>query len=242
MTAPLSSQLGAAQAGRGAQLAIRAALVAEAAKLWPLLDTQRIAATFPGWVAAMIALVRDYHRQSAQAAAAAYRLARSQAIQSPTPMSLIRLAPDPDPQWMRAAFGYSGPGLLDRDTARPGTALSTTLGTASRIALDGGRQTVLDTVRADPVAVGWYRVTDGHPCAFCAMLAGRGVVYKSHETASFKSHNDCGCVDAPAFSHEQRIPALNQTAADIYDQHARGHGNQLAAFRKAWNDHQAQTA
>lgn len=29
----------------------------------------------------------------------------------------------------------------------------------------GGRQ-VIDTVRDDPVALGWYRVTDGDPCAF----------------------------------------------------------------------------
>jgi hypothetical protein len=232
--------LAAAVAARQVQLAIRARLMQDVARLWRLLDPQRLAETFPGWVAAMTALIRDYHAQSAQGAAVFYRSARAAAVQSPTPVALIRLAEAPSAEWLRRALGFAGPGMLSRDTARPGTALSTTLGTAARIALDGGRSTIVGTVHADPVAVGFFRVTDGQPCAFCAMLAGRGVVYKSAETVDFKAHNDCGCFGAPAFSKGQPLPEISDRAAQVYRE--RGPGDSLKAFRKAWADHTGRAA
>lgn len=219
---------------RTVQIAVRAQLLKDVIRLWPLFDAKRVTETFPAWVQAMRLLVTSYHAQSAAAAAVFYRTARAQAVSAQTPPSIVKLAEAPSDEWMTRAFGFSGPGTLSRDTARPGTALSTTLGTASRIAMDGGRRTILDTVAADPVAVGWYRVTDGHPCAFCALLAGRGVVYKEH-TADFKAHNDCGCTSAPAFTRKQPLPDVNDRAADIYRQHAQGQPDQLAAFRKAWS-------
>jgi hypothetical protein len=159
--------------------------------------------------------------------------AREQATLSPAPRSLIRLAPEPPQDWLDKAFGYSGPGLFQRDVARPNTALTTTLGTASRIVLDGGRTTTLDTMKADPVAVGWYRVTDDDPCAFCALLASRGVVYKE-DTVGFEAHNQCACYGMAAFSRDVELPKVAQEAADVYRN--RGDGAALPAFRKAWND------
>lgn len=235
-------------AARTAQLAIRAQLLRDVTRLWPLLDPKRLDETWPGWVRAMMTLVRNYHGQSAAAAARAYLRSREHATLSPAPQSLIKLAPPPSEDWMARAFGYSGPGLLERDTVRPNTALSTTLGTAARITLDGGRTTTLDTVKADPVAYGWFRITDGDPCAFCALLASRGVVPKSTlylsehsfdaSNARFegpglaKVHNDCGCSMAPAFSRSQVLPDVNQRAAEVYAN--RGPGNALTAFRAAW--------
>jgi hypothetical protein len=152
---------------------------------------------------------------------------------------------------MARAFGFSGPGMLSRDTVRPNTALTTTLGTSARIALDGGRTTIVNTVASDPVALGWYRVTDGEPCAFCALMASRGVVYKDHafdrSNTQFtgpgmaKVHNDCGCGFAPSFTRKQELPEISKVADQIYTKHAAGAGtgNQLAAFRKAWAAHQA---
>lgn len=47
----------------------------------------------------------------------------------------------------------------------------------------------------------WRRVTDGDPCAFCAMLASRGPVYmESTVTASkyaLRYHKGCGCTAEP---------------------------------------------
>lgn len=228
--------LAVATAARGVQLAIRTALLRDVAKLWPSLDRKRLDETWPGWLQSMILLVTNYHGQSAAAASRFYRQARSQAIQSPTPSRLIRLAPTPAEDWLTRAFGYSGPGMFQRDIARPNTALSTTLGTAARIALDGGRTTVIETVRTDPVAVGWYRLTDGDPCAWCALLAGRGISYNSEHSADFQAHNDCGCSAAPAFSRDTALPAISAEASRIYRDAAKGapSGQQVAAFRAAW--------
>lgn len=241
-----------AAAGRAAQLAIRARLLREVAALWPALDGNRLAETWPGWLRAMSLLVRNYHGQSSMAASATYRAAREAATHSPAPQSLIKLAPSPSEEWLREALGYSGPAMLKWDKARPNTALSTTLGTASRIALDGGRTTTLDTIEEDPVARGWYRITDGHPCAFCAMLASRGVVYKEtsfdnsdprfHGSGEFKVHNDCGCALAPAFSRfREDLPDLNQAAAQVWSSSTNGvhYKDALAEFRKAWKAHLA---
>jgi hypothetical protein len=244
MTAPAvtGSSVALAESARLVQLAIRAALLRDVARLWPALDAKRLDETFPGWLRAMTVLVTNYHGQSAAAASRFYRQARTLAIESPTPSALVKLAPVPSPEWMARAFGFSGPGMLSRDTVRPNTALSTTLGTAARVGLDGGRTTILNTVEADKVAIGWYRVTDGDPCAFCALLAsrpvigGKGALYRSEKTADFKSHNDCGCSAAPMFSRDQELPALSHEAAFVYEN--RGDGSALEAFRQAWADRQ----
>lgn len=256
MTAPAATQTRAAAGttaltlaatARAVQLAIRAQLLRDVTRLWPALDRKRLDETFPGWLQAMITLVTGYHGQSAEAAARFYQQARTHAIESPTPSTLIQRAAVPSIEWMSRAFGFSGPGMLSRDLVRPNTALSTTLGTASRIALDGGRTTVEKTVKRDPAAVGWYRITDGAPCAFCALVASRGIVYKDEMTAGrtadrkfigdgeFKYHNDCGCSAAPAFSRNQELPAMSKLAAQIYEE--RGSGDALNAFRRAWEAH-----
>lgn len=248
------SALEIAVAARAVQLAIRARLLRDVTQLWPALDPKRVDETFPGWIRAMSLLVRSYHGQSAAAAASSYRAAREQATHSPAPRSLIHLAPTPSPEWLDKAFGFSGPGMLNRDTAKPGTALSTTLGTSARIALDGGRTTTADTIAADPVALGWFRVTDDDPCAFCALLAsrpvlkGKGSLYTSKDSfaasnakfegsGEFKVHNGCGCSLAPLFSADQELPKANQEAAEVYQN--RGDGPALKAFRKAWESRNA---
>lgn len=64
--------------------------------------------------------------------------------------------------------------------------------------LDAGRNLVDVTMRYHGRKGRYRRVTDGQPCAFCAMLAGRGPVY-SEETAYFESHKHCGCTAEPVF-------------------------------------------
>jgi class 3 adenylate cyclase len=232
----VQSELALAASARGVQLTIRAAVMRDVAKLWPALDPKRLDETWPGWLRSMILLVTNYHGQSAAAASRFYRASRSRATDSPAPSRLIRLAPSPAEDWLTRAFGYSGPGMFQKDTARPNTALSTTLGTAARIALDGGRTTVIGTVHADPVAVGWWRMTDGDPCPFCALQASRGIVFKSERAAEFKAHNDCGCSAQPAFSRDLALPSISTEADRIYVAFAKGapSGKQLTAFRAAW--------
>lgn len=261
MTAPAVETTAAAGAAasaggaRAAQVAISVAAMRDATKLWPLLDPKRLAQTWPAWVQAMKLLTTTYHAQSATAAGRSYRLLRSHATRSPAPSSLIKIAPPPSDEWMTRAFGFSGPGQLSLDTARPNTALATTLGTTSRIVLDGGRTTTYDTIEEDPVAVGWYLQTDAKPCYWCALIASRGVVYKEHSLdasdarftgpGTAKLHNNCHCILAPAFSVGHDLPNVSQHAQDVYYEATRGmktarnQANVLPLFRAAWNEHLA---
>lgn len=239
MTTPAQARttsVALAASARSVQIAVRSRLLQDVTKLWPALDPKRLDETFPGWLRAMMLLLRNYHGQSAAAAGVFYRKARADAILSPTPRALIRLAPPPAEEWMSRALGFAGPGMFELDTAQPNTALATTLGTSARIGLDGGRRTIIDTTAADPVAVGWYRVTKPAPCYFCALLASRGVIY-TETTAAFQAHNGCGCTAAPAFTPDQPLPDVSKRAAQVYLD--RGGGPAIAAFRKAWAQHQA---
>jgi hypothetical protein len=65
-----------ASSERSVQLAIRAQLLRDVVKLWPMLDAKRLDETWPGWIRAMTLLVTNYHGQSAAAASRFYRAAR----------------------------------------------------------------------------------------------------------------------------------------------------------------------
>ena len=99
-------------------------------------------------------------------------------------------------------------------------------GAVTNLALEGGRELIHETVMADEEAIGWARVDDGDPCAFCAMLISRGAVYKSADTAGraknkqfvgpgmFKFHNHDGCSAVPVF--DPNDPVLER-ADELYD-------------------------
>lgn len=101
-------------------------------------------------------------------------------------------------------------------------------------ALDGGRNTIINTVQSDRRALGWYRVTDADPCAFCALLASRGAVYKSQQSASFGSHPSCGCTAEPAFTLDKFRDDRSKQWNDLYRTATRGHRDKLNAFRRAF--------
>lgn len=66
------------------------------------------------------------------------------------------------------------------------------LGSAKRQVINASRAHLVALSRAHNKIKGWARVSDGNPCGFCAMLVGRGPVY-AEDTASFDSHDRCGC-------------------------------------------------
>lgn len=74
------------------------------------------------------------------------------------------------------------------------------------------RATVLDNARRDPASRGWQRITGGHGCKFCRMLADRGAVYKI-STARFASHPNCDCTAAPAFHDGPEASAMQYVAS-----------------------------
>lgn len=52
-----------------------------------------------------------------------------------------------------------------------------------RHVLTPGRDVVDLSASVNPHSAGWRRVTDGDPCAFCAMLASRGPAYRTEASA-----------------------------------------------------------
>jgi hypothetical protein len=120
-------------------------------------------------------------------------------------------------------------------------------GSASRQVMNGGRGTMLTLVQNDQVAIGWVRITDSNPCAFCAMLASRGVTWGPYAPDSFKKsnegrkgrtfdaeydkdpriikrgevkvHDHCACAIAPVFSREDSILDQGKQYRELWDRY-----------------------
>ncbi len=84
-----------------------------------------------------------------------------------------------------------------------------------RLVLGGGRDTITETTRADRQAAGWARATSGRPCAFCAMIAGRGGVF-SEQSAAFEAHDGCSCTAEPVFREDAALPAGSDRWARLW--------------------------
>lgn len=70
----------------------------------------------------------------------------------------------------------------------------------------GYRDSILGNTRIDADAVGWSRIARPGCCKFCAMLAGKGAVYRSESTAIFAAHTNCHCSVQPKFRNGERGP------------------------------------
>lgn len=99
-------------------------------------------------------------------------------------------------------------------------------GYASSMALAGGQTTITNSVAR------WQRVTSAKPCAFCAMLASRGPVYRE-STVRFQAHPHCACSAEPAFT--SGYTSANSRWADLWTAATGGlsGADALNAFRRA---------
>jgi hypothetical protein len=181
------------QAHRQQQLAVRARLLRTMLSLWPLFDPTDIDRSWGAMEPALTALVDQGRRESAMRAGTYFQAFRA-AEGVPGTARIPALAPLPREQVitsLRVTGPVTAKTLIERgvqDIApRTFTSLS---GSAGRMALSGGVDLLLGAVREDSRAVGWARVTDFDPCAFCALLAGRGGVY-SRESVRFRAHDNC---------------------------------------------------
>jgi len=82
--------------------------------------------------------------------------------------------------------------------------------------------------------LGWCGVSDGVPCAFCALLASRGAVSKTQQSASFEAHPSCGCLAEPAFTLDKFRDDRSREWNDLYRTATRGHRDKLNAWRRAF--------
>ena len=198
------------EAHRLAQARLGALTVSQVLATWPLLDPAAIDATVDRWLTATIPIVSAQNRASAALAGDYMRAFRLLELGD------ARLTPSLEVMGERQIAGNLlavGPAALRAGAGR-GEAIGTLTSTtgnkvardAMRLALNGGRDTTLATVDSDPASLGWARATSGKPCAFCAMLASRGPVYKSEATAGFHAHGSCSCTAEPVYSRDAQWP------------------------------------
>lgn len=98
--------------------------------------------------------------------------------------------------------------------------LSLLAGFTQKLIAGQGRQTIESSAFADPARVGWARIPQPGCCAFCALLASRGAVYSSAETAGLGNayHKFCRCVPVPVFPGGDNALALRteEHFGDLY--------------------------
>lgn len=201
---PTASALGLADAHRLQQTQIATATQAGLAQAWRLLDPQNLDRSFPTYLRAALAVVSSGRQMSHEAAIAYYGKAKYDAGLG----TVLPLIPQPPMNLLQitTSLRVTGPVSIKAGLASGMAfeavnqkALARTMGAGKRHVLNAGRGSLMGAVLADDQALGWARVSDGKPCAFCAMLVSRGPVYKSRATASFRSHDHCGCSVRPLF-------------------------------------------
>lgn len=197
------------EAHRLRQLAIAARAAAAATLLWDRLDADALDASTPVWMARNMQVVQRQHAASVKAAQAYVPTYRDAELGSSAGRVI---APVFDQAAMANALLLAGPvriKLLTRGgmtgAGAHGAALRKYTGIVRRQVLSGGRMLIDQTTAVDTQAIGWRRVSDGNPCAFCAMLCSRGPVYRSAARAGtdggglldnksgLRFHGHCGC-------------------------------------------------
>lgn len=195
------------EAYRLAQIRLGLEAALEARALPARLDPSDVAGTRTLWLVALLLLLRSYHERSITGAVS--YLTEFRAVEGAS-----RFAPLLVPRFQDARVAGRLNAVADRVDERMRAASRKAIDTDRLVAdlaefadrqvegivqqetLNGGRDLVDESVRAERVR--YRRVTDGTPCAWCAMLAARGPVY-SKETAFFRSHERCGCEPEPVY-------------------------------------------
>lgn len=188
------------QLHRRRQLALRSATLKDLLRLWPMFDIDDIDGTWPQLQAALLTLVGARRQDSVGLASNYYRAFRL-AEGVPGQAEPRRAAP-PDPLLTVATLNLLGPIQAKKNISlrRPRVAETTftrLAGSVGRQVLNGGRETLVQSIDADRRAAGWRRITDSNPCDFCADIASAGI---HSEAGGFPAHDSCGCSAEPAFS------------------------------------------
>lgn len=231
MAAPPAAD--AAASYETSQAALTAALMLQVQQAWArLLDTADLAGSVPHLSAAVAALVHRYGTAQALAAAEYYGEVRE--ASGVTGKFVPRQADPAPPEQVAAAVEWATRNLWTPEPD-PEPALVMTQGAAQLLALDTGRDTLLDAVRDDRKARGWAREPRPGCCYFCAMLATRGGAYGSRKTASFRAHDHDRCVPVPVFGVYEPPAHVREWEA-LWRESTKGKSGKaaIAAFRQAY--------
>ena len=83
----------------------------------------------------------------------------------------------------------------------------------------------------DPVKAGWARIPEPGACSFCLMLASRGFVYESKETAgeTARYHGSCRCTAVPAWDETRARVLYGYDPAGLYERYLSQRNNEISA-------------
>lgn len=224
---------------RSAQLAVRAVTLRQVLGVWPAFDPQHIATSWPPVENALMAIIGQRRTDSATTAAAYFQSFRAAERIGGTAAPVVSTFGASAAARAQTSLQVTGFVTTERltalrypDPAR--TALVRVSGAVVRHVLDGGRETLIASVRADRRALGWARATSGNPCSFCAMLASRGPAY-GERTGDFQSHDHCACSLEPVYRRDQEWPPGSRRYQRLWADVADGLSGAEArlAFREA---------
>lgn len=139
----------------------------------PIVFRDALLATYPE-------LMRPYMNSAAEVAAQWYTTLRTNAGISSTFTVLPMVAPT---EQLEAGLRYSLSPIFQPEKFIGSDVLSMLAGFSQKMISNAGRDTISSTAMGDPVRVGYARVPRAGCCAFCGLLASRGAVYNSAESA-----------------------------------------------------------
>lgn len=224
---------------RQSQVALRARVVRQLVGLWQGFDPDDIDVSWQR-IAPFVMQIATQGRQISEGLSATYyRGFRAAEGVTGAPPS-VELSPD----WRaraQASFYLTGPVAAKAlvKINRPDVAQQALVhlsGSLSRVVLNAGRETITETVAHDERALAWFRVTDGDPCSFCAMLASRGPVYRTRESGAFQAHDACACTAEPQFVSGAAWPGRGREFQEMWGRvtaNTKG-AESVRAFRRAY--------
>lgn len=178
---------------------------ADLVALWRSLDPSDATATTAALKATLPDLVSSYGVVAASLAADFYEELRVEA-EVRVPHATV-LADLPSSERVLALAGWAT-GPLFSATPDADLALSRLAGGLQRQVAGVDRATIADNVDSDRAGATFARHASANACAWCAMLASRGPVYRSEATATgARYHDSCHCVAVPSWSGEDYQPA-----------------------------------
>lgn len=220
---------------------VRNEVVRSLVPLFSTLDEADLNRSFPGYAQRASGVIREGEQAAARLAVQFYSEAReAEQVPGEAPKRPPTLA---DAKGVQGSLLLSGPIRVKRAIAR-GMPVDEAMkrgqvasaGAASRLALNAGRLHVETLVVADEQATGYQRVLNStKPCAFCAMLASRGAVYKAGRyPPRTEYHDHCACTAIPLFQGSKQHQHAQFYAA-LWAESTKGlRGKQAVnAFRKA---------
>ncbi|MGW4422515.1 VG15 protein [Streptosporangium sp. NPDC004631] len=237
-----------------AQRALSAQLVEEMAPLWELIRLGAFATTIPAWVEAVIELLQRFAGMSGALAADHYADERDTAgvrgIFQPAPAEIPPGKAEASLRWAVKDLWIPEADNPPPIEERLAVAKEKAAGVAQKVVADVGRDTIAQAMGEDPEVLGWGRTTGPDACFFCALMASRGPVYESEETAGgaasdqfegegkYKFHSHCSCTVYPIFRGQRWEPPAYVDEWDrlytVSTGHERGMKDKLRAWRRAF--------